>query len=288
MEDGWIRADARPDGSIPVIAGQFDLADAIVAPEEWSAIQEATGNNSKIAEGEEYYPGAYFDQTLVQGQVEDVLWALRSGRRQQAGRLLEVGCGPGFLLARLRDTLPGWEVTGVDPSSASCAQARARGLDVREGLLDSADLATGFDAFVVMGNFQLHRDPADTLRRLAALATPGAELYLDLKNPRTTARRLGRALVAVPLARDAGAVHAFAAHAFHGMRHGIPKAAVHALLTDTGWTVDEMRTVGPRLLRFGNAHGFSQGAKGLVWRGLDAIDGLADERAWIQVAAHRS
>lgn len=137
VDKGWVRADARPDGSIPVIAGQFDLADEVTAPVEWRPVDEATGNNAKIAEGEEFYPGAQFNETLVNGQVEDVLWALRMDPRCQPGRLLELGCGPGFLLAHLRDALPGWDVAGVDSSPDSCTQARSRRLDVREGMLDS-------------------------------------------------------------------------------------------------------------------------------------------------------
>ena len=50
----------------------------------------------------------------------------------------------------------------------------------------------------------------------------------------------------------------------------------------------EVRTVAPRLLRFGNRHGLAHGAKGLAWRALDGVDGVLDERAWTQVAAVRA
>ncbi len=285
-EQGWIRSQAAGDGSNPVIGGQFDLDGVVEAPEEWTEVDEATGNNARIAEGETFYPGAEFDDGLVDGQVEDVMWALRSGRA--AGRLLELGCGPGFLLRRLAQRLPDWDVAGIDPSPSSVQQARSRGLDVAEGFLDTADMAGTFDAFVVMGNLQLHPDPRATLQAMADRANVGAELYLDLKNPRSAPRRLARALVSAPVTRNRPRVNAFAAHAFHGMRHGIPKAAVPGLLESAGWTLVELRTVGPRLLRFGNKHGLAQGAKGVAWRALDGVDGILDERAWIQVAARRT
>lgn len=285
-DKGWIRSQPMPDGTVPVIGGQFDLHTTVEVPEGWSQVDEATGNNAKIAEGEDLYPRAEFDDGLVDGQVDDVLWALRTSRT--SGRLLELGCGPGFLLRGLSQRLPGWEVSGVDPSPDSVGQARAKGLDVVEGFMETAPVTGTFDAFVVMGNFQLHPDPTATLRALAAKANPGAELYLDLKNPRSTPRRLARLMVSAPVARRQPQVQSFAAHAFHGMRHGIPKSALPGLLEEGGWRLVEVRTVAPRLLRFGNRHGLAHGAKGLAWRALDGVDGLLDERAWTQVAAVRA
>lgn len=285
--DGWVRAVTRPDGSTPVIGGQFDLDHEIVVPETWTAIDEATGYNGKIAEDEAFYPGAGFDTSLVDGQVDDVLWALTPALRSSGGELLEIGCGPGFLLRALNQALPAWTVHGVDPAPESVKQARSKGMDVWDGFASDVPLDRSFDAFVIMGNFQLHTDPAETLRIMADLASPGAQLYLDLKNPRSTPRRVARWLVGKPVAGSNPRVHAFAAHAWHGMRHGIPRAAIPGLLSDNGWTVREMRTVGPRLLRFGNRHGLSRGAKGFAWRALDAADRAMGEQAWIQVAAER-
>ena len=48
---GWIRSQAMPDGTVPVIGGQFDLHTAVEVPEGWSAVDEATGNNAKISDG---------------------------------------------------------------------------------------------------------------------------------------------------------------------------------------------------------------------------------------------
>ncbi len=295
-ESGWIRAVPRPDGSAPVIAGQFDLAEVAV-PDEWAAVDEATGNNTRISDGEEFYPGAEFDRTLIDGQVHDVMRAIAPALHDYdyrttgsppitSGRLLEVGCGPGFLLEALQEELPGWTMVGVDPSPVSCRQAQARGVDVREGTLESVDLGEAFDAVVLMGNFHLHRDPAATLRQVAAVIRSGGALYLDSKNPRSLARVLARWLVSSPLGR-VGAVQGFAAHAFHGLRHCIPKRALRDLLVETGWQPLEVCTVGPRLLRFGNRHALASGWKGRAWQVLDRADGLFDERAWLQVVAVR-
>src|SRR5699024_5398337 len=95
-DSGWIRAQPRADGGTPVIGGQTSFDHHVSAPVDWSPESEATGNNIKISEGDVFYPGAGFDTELVDGQVEDVLWGLRNAKRKHSGRLLEVGCGPGF------------------------------------------------------------------------------------------------------------------------------------------------------------------------------------------------
>jgi len=59
------------------------------------------------------------------------------------------------------------------------------------------------------------------------------------------------------------------------------------LLNETGWRMVELRTVAPRLLRFGNTHALAQGPKGWAWRAVDGLDGMFDQRAWTQVAAVR-
>lgn len=187
----------------------------------------------------------------------------------------------------LQHRLPGWSLVGVDPSPTSSEQARARGLDVRKGFLHTVELDGQFDLIVVMGNFQLHPDPADTLRRLAELAAPGASLFLDSKNPRSCTRLLAARFVTIPAIKRINAVHAFAAHALHGLRHAPTKGQLATMLHESGWRVDEMRTTGPRLLRFRNQHALAQGIKGRAWALLDKVDARADERAWIQVRATR-
>jgi hypothetical protein len=39
----------------------------------------------------------------------------------------------------------------------------------------------------------------------------------------------------------------------------------------------------PRLLEFSNKSEHQSGIKGIIWRVLDAIDRLSDQRAWVQM-----
>ena len=158
---------------------------------------------------------------------------------------------------------------------------------VSRGFVDTVDLEPGFDAVVVMGNFQLHADPRATLRHLARVAAPRAALYLDSKNPLSSTRRVARRLMTTP-AKSVPPVNAFAAHAFHGLRVALTQKQLESELERSGWEVCEMRTTAPRLLRFGNTHKLGRGLKGRVWRGFDRVDRLTGERAWIQISARRN
>ena len=108
------------------------------------------------------------------------------------GRLLDLGCWVGFLLAEARDR--GWETVGVEPSAFASAYARETlGLDVRQEDLFAADLPPGsFDA-VVLGDVIEHLvDPGAALDRIATLLGPGGVVYLALPDAGSAlARRMG-------------------------------------------------------------------------------------------------
>ena len=108
------------------------------------------------------------------------------------GRLLDLGCWVGFLLAEARDR--GWETVGVEPSAFAAEYARSRlGLDVRQEDLFEADLPEGsFDA-IVLGDVLEHLiDPGAALDRIAGLLAPGGVVYLALPDAGSAlARRMG-------------------------------------------------------------------------------------------------
>jgi SAM-dependent methyltransferase len=109
------------------------------------------------------------------------------------GRMADLGCWVGFLLAEARER--GWEVTGVEPSAYASAFARERlGLPVQRTDLFAADLPAGaFDA-VVLGDVIEHLpDPGAALERIGSLLRDGGVVYLALPDAGSrVARRLGR------------------------------------------------------------------------------------------------
>uniref|UniRef100_Q01PM1 Glycosyl transferase, family 2 n=1 Tax=Solibacter usitatus (strain Ellin6076) TaxID=234267 RepID=Q01PM1_SOLUE len=93
---------------------------------------------------------------------------------RHAGRLLEIGCGAGDLLtaaARL-----GYDVTGVEPSEYSCAQAREKlGIAGRVvcGDITSLTEKNYYDVCVLADVVEHVSDPRDFLNRVNALVRPG-------------------------------------------------------------------------------------------------------------------
>jgi 2-polyprenyl-3-methyl-5-hydroxy-6-metoxy-1,4-benzoquinol methylase len=106
------------------------------------------------------------------------------------GRLLDVGCGSGVFLARMRDF--GWQVAGVEPDPrARKAAARRLGGDVpvAAGLDDGLLAGGGFDAVTLAHVIEHVPDPLATLRACAGLLRPGGTLVCVTPNTRSLGAR---------------------------------------------------------------------------------------------------
>jgi len=146
------------------------------------------------------------------------------GRFVPAGRLLDVGCGPGLLLDEARRR--GYEPIGLELSHASAIHAReALGLDVRElALEDFADEggAPGFDVVVLADVIEHLDDVPAGLDRCRELLAPGGTLCVVTPDPASrTARLVGE--------RWWGYVPA---HTFL-----LPRATLRRLLTERGLSI---------------------------------------------------
>ena len=99
-----------------------------------------------------------------------------------AGRALDIGCGNGRFLDRIRRH--GWDVVGVDTSAAAAAAARESfGITVHVGPLEEAPIEERSLDFVHMSHVLEHLpQPVSTLRRVARLLRPGGRLYLETPN----------------------------------------------------------------------------------------------------------
>ena len=111
------------------------------------------------------------------------------------GRLLDVGCGPGWSLDAF--TRAGWGGIGVDPSNVAVEEARARGLDARriDVELASAEemraaLGGPFDAIALLEVLEHLRDPLASLRKVKELCRTGGRLVVSLPNEIHLAARL--------------------------------------------------------------------------------------------------
>jgi SAM-dependent methyltransferase len=145
------------------------------------------------AEMGRYYPDAYYGdagEKRFVGPVEGMqraLYGARARRVEEAaggapGRVLDVGCGRGFLLDAFRRR--GWTVEGTEMSLASSAHAReVLGIPVQVGPLESLGLPGGsFDAVTLWHVLEHVTDPASLLGEIARLLRPGGVLLVSVPN----------------------------------------------------------------------------------------------------------
>lgn len=146
--------------------------------------------------------------------------------RRGDGRLLEIGCGSGVLLASL--TAQGRETLGIEPSATAAAAARAAGMEVLVGteqLVDTLDPESFAEIYALMVVEHVP-DPIATLRRAFRVAAPGAVLTISVPNFGSRGRRrFGRHWFPLQLPR----------HFHHFDRTTITRA-----LEDAGWRVERV------------------------------------------------
>jgi 2-polyprenyl-3-methyl-5-hydroxy-6-metoxy-1,4-benzoquinol methylase len=113
--------------------------------------------------------------------------------RNETGRLLDVGCGSGIFLKRMRDL--GWDVQGIDPDRHAVEQARERfGLEVQAARFEEHRFpADFFDAVVASHVIEHVHDPVSFLRECRRILKPGGKLVILTPNYFGLQRRwLGR------------------------------------------------------------------------------------------------
>ena len=98
----------------------------------------------------------------------------------ERGRLLEVGCGDGVFLDRLRGR--GFDVVGMEPSRRFRTHAEARGLHVVSDYLDAEHPAPGgpYDAVVARQVLEHVFDPAGFVRALVNALKPGGAGLIEV------------------------------------------------------------------------------------------------------------
>jgi SAM-dependent methyltransferase len=101
--------------------------------------------------------------------------------KQPKGRLLDVGCGNGDFLQFAQRA--GWEAIGVDPDPKAVEIARARGLTVHLGTLETLQEPPESLQGITMNHVIEHvHDPRATLTRCYRLLKPGGWLWLETPN----------------------------------------------------------------------------------------------------------
>ena len=89
----------------------------------------------------------------------------------QIGELLDVGCGNGEFIERMRAL--GWSVSGVDPDPKAVSHARSRGLYVFNGMVSDLPAKKQFDVITLNHVIEHVIDPVDLLCHCRNRLRPG-------------------------------------------------------------------------------------------------------------------
>jgi SAM-dependent methyltransferase len=212
--------------SRPVFAVEGCASPVVVCPACGLARFEPVPADEELAR---FYPDAYYGDPGIKFQplVERVVRAIGSRHIRflargvpPGGRILDVGCGRGVLLAELADR--GFEVHGVERSAAA-----ALGADPRARIRIAPDLAAAgyppdfFDAVFVWHVLEHLREPIAAVREMHRILRPGGKLVVAVPNLASLqARWAGPAWFHLDLPR----------HVFH-----FPLPALRRLLAQEGF-----------------------------------------------------
>jgi 2-polyprenyl-3-methyl-5-hydroxy-6-metoxy-1,4-benzoquinol methylase len=100
---------------------------------------------------------------------------------RSGGSLLDVGCGDGSFMTRMRSL--GWAVTGLDSDPAAVQAARSRGLSVQQGTLDRVEFPEeSFDVVTMSHVIEHIPDPTAALTKCGRVLRPGGRLVAVTPN----------------------------------------------------------------------------------------------------------
>ena len=160
-------------------------------------------------------------------------------RLARRGRLLEVGCGLGFLLNALARATD-WEVEGVELSAFGARYARERfGVTVHRGTLEAVRYPADRFHFVIQKDLLEHvRNPRRHLEETRRVMRPGALLWLITPNGEADVRPLAAAAAAL----DADALPVLD----QGHLSFFTRPQLLRLAADSGFRCVRLRAIGVR------------------------------------------
>lgn len=99
-------------------------------------------------------------------------------------RILDVGCGDGFHLGVLREFgTKTWTLEGVDADKRAADIGRRNGLNIHQGMLESANLpADSYDLVFLIQTVEHVSEPPALLQQIRALLRPGGRLVIVTDN----------------------------------------------------------------------------------------------------------
>jgi SAM-dependent methyltransferase len=143
-----------------------------------------------------YYPPVYRDYGRFVTRILGLLYDARVSRwarlKAEGGSVLEVGCGPGLMLAAFRRR--GWRVLGIERNEKVGESARqSLGLDIVALPVEALPKDARFDLIVMFQVLEHIADPVALLRECAKRLAPGGRLIINVPNFSSWQARFARA-----------------------------------------------------------------------------------------------
>jgi SAM-dependent methyltransferase len=132
--------------------------------------------------GDDYFTGGgagYSDYSaeaeMLRNRGRD--YASKLARHTQPGRILDVGAAAGYILEGFADE--GWSGTGLEPNAAMAAAASDRGVDVRQGSLESFSSDEKFNLVSMIQVAAHFYDPRGAFEKAREMLLPGGYLLIE-------------------------------------------------------------------------------------------------------------
>lgn len=193
-------ADAEPVNHVgpPCLTGDFHIVQAVIHNVMCMTCGTVWNDRTVSSVALEQFYAAYAKKTTETGE-DDLLFDPSGGvetlgRNQIAflmqhlpqkggGRILDVGCGKGTLLTLFDESFAGWDRVGIEPSAAAAAIARASGLTVYEGMLDTVTIeASSFDVVMIVHVLEHAASPTAALHSINRALRPDGLVFIEVPN----------------------------------------------------------------------------------------------------------
>ena len=134
---------------------------------------------------DKYYPTRYRGYGRLVTRVLSTLYGIRVSRwarlKPAGGSVLEVGCGPGLMLASLHRR--GWRVLGIERNEAVAETARrALGIEIVATPVEALRADARFDLIIMFHVLEHIGEPVALLRECAKRLAPGGRLITNVPN----------------------------------------------------------------------------------------------------------
>lgn len=151
-------------------------ADPRIRPADQDVVKDYDPNVT--GDPEAYDPGRYDKERFQVRDYSDTrqyLASLYPGR----GKLIELGCGMGFLLKTFADD--GWDVTGIEPDRGFCRfMEEGLGLKAIPAILEESGIADeSVDVVIMLHVIEHVPDPLATLQAIFRVLKPGGHLVME-------------------------------------------------------------------------------------------------------------